>query len=351
MIEKMTSEQEKLIPAFQEKWRAIALSTEPVDDQTVSSVATAYIASTKEDLGLFFLNSPYAILHLALTDPKNQPWGSPCRINPLEKQLTAQIEKQIKVSLWRRLERRLNYELRPKLESWIWSQVRNQLLQDLLLEDEDFVNFSDLPYISISYSNSTSKACLLDFCISVLGCKTDLAKWQVFESVARDLSGGVFLYKTALIACTRPTLLRFDNEQRLHTEGFPAVQYTDGYSLYSYHGVTLPEEYGKLYPKDWRAQWLLAERNAELRRVLIQVMGYCKIAEELQAEEIDKWQEYSLLKIENEINVETIYLLKMTCPSTGRVHILRVPPDISSTRQAICWVNWGVDPEEFSVQS
>lgn len=113
----------------------------------------------------------------------------------------------------------------------------------------------------------------------------------------------------------------------------------------------MPEEYRKLYPKDWKTQWLLAERNAELRRVLIQVMGYCKIAEELQAEEIDKWQEYSLLKIENEINVEAIYLLRMTCLSTGRTYVLRVPPNIRSARQAIGWVNWGVDPEEFSVQS
>lgn len=83
-------------------------------------------------------------------------------------------------------------------------------------------------------------------------------------------------------------------------------------------------------------------REAQLHR---------KLAQELQATQLDSWQEYTLLKIDNDIDVESIYLLKMTCPSTGYIHALRVPPDINSAREAICWVNWGTDPEEFSVQS
>ena len=48
---------------------------------------------------------------------------------------------------------------------------------------------------------------------------------------------------------------------------------------------------------------------------------------------------------------EDIYLLKMTCPSTGFIHALRVPPDMRSAKEAIRWVNWDIDPEEFSVQT
>jgi hypothetical protein len=74
---------------------------------------------------------------------------------------------------------------------------------------------------------------------------------------------------------------------------------------------------------------------------------------ELQAIELDSWAEYSLLKIDQIIDIdrEPIYLLKMTCPSTGFIHTLRVPPNIQSAREAIAWVNWGVDPLEFSVQT
>ncbi|WP_277883476.1 hypothetical protein [Nostoc sp. FACHB-110] len=41
----------------------------------------------------------------------------------------------------------------------------------------------------------------------------------------------------------------------------------------------------------------------------------------------------------------------MTCPSTGRIHTLRVPPKIISARVAIRWINWDIDPEDFSVQT
>ena len=62
-------------------------------------------------------------------------------------------------------------------------------------------------------------------------------------------------------------------------------------------------------------------------------------------------KEYTLLKIDNDVDEEAIYLSKMTCPSTGFIHALRVPPNMNSAREAIRWVNWGIDPEEFAVQS
>ena len=147
--------------------------------------------------------------------------------------------------------------------------------------------------------------------------------------------------------------LSLDSEQRLHAEAEPAITWANGYGLYCYHGVTLPEKYGKLPPREWQAQWILSENNAELRRVLIQSIGYARICTELQAIELDSWAEYSLLKIDQIIDIdrEPIYLLKMTCPSTRFIHTLRVPPNMQSAREAIAWVNWGVDPLEFSVQT
>lgn len=96
-----------------------------------------------------------------------------------------------------------------------------------------------------------------------------------------------FTLKNFFLVCDRPTKLHFDNQNRLHAEGKPAIQFADGYSLYSHHGVTLPEEYGKIHPHAWEPQYLLSENNAELRRVLIQGIGYDRIASELQAIELD----------------------------------------------------------------
>jgi hypothetical protein len=163
-------------------------------------------------------------------------------------------------------------------------------------------------------------------------------------------------FEKVCFVCERPTKISLDTEYRLHAEGEPAIQFADGYSLYSYHGVTLPEKYGKVHPHQWQAQSILEEENAEIRRVLIQGVGYARICQELQATELDSWKEYTLLRIDVDIDgfdqeLQPVLLLKMVCPSTGYIHAIRVPPKMTSAREAIRWVNWGIDPEELSVQT
>jgi leucine-rich repeat protein SHOC2 len=102
---------------------------------------------------------------------------------------------------------------------------------------------------------------------------------------------------------------------------------------------------------DWNPKWLLDEKNAEIRRALIQQVGYDRICQELDAIDLDTWQEYTLLKIDADIDEEPMILLKMTCPSTEHIHVLRVPPEMNSAEAAITWVNHGIHPDEFTVQT
>jgi len=53
----------------------------------------------------------------------------------------------------------------------------------------------------------------------------------------------------------------------------------------------------------------------------------------------------------NFYEAEDIYLLNMTCPSTGYIHVIRVPPEVNSCREAVQWINWGIDPEYFAIQT
>jgi leucine-rich repeat protein SHOC2 len=121
-----------------------------------------------------------------------------------------------------------------------------------------------------------------------------------------------------------------------------------------------PRQYWTKF-SDWKAKWLLEETNAELRRRLIQQLGYERICQELDTIELDIWREYTLLKIDGierfrdwrrgrDIN-EPMVLIKMTCPSTGHIHVLRVPPEMTSAEAAITWVNHGIHPDKFIVQT
>jgi hypothetical protein len=177
----------------------------------------------------------------------------------------------------------------------------------------------------------------------------------VWMPLVDAVEAGLFCFRvttTKVIALTLPVMrIEDDGLHRLHADGKPAVQWSDWECYYFWHGTEIPQKYGAVLSLDWRSQWLLEESNAELRRVLIQGIGYDRIVQDLEAVELDAWREYSLLKIQADIDVEPIYLLKMTCPSTNHIHVLRVPPHLISAREAIRWVNWDVDSETFAVET
>ncbi|MBD2043455.1 DUF6745 domain-containing protein [Microcoleus sp. FACHB-672] len=178
------------------------------------------------------------------------------------------------------------------------------------------------------------------------------AVWMPFVDA---IEAGLFDFlvtPTKVIALTLPVMGIEENRlHQLHADGQPAVQWSDWERYYFWHGTEIPQKYGAVLSQNWRSQWLLEEPNAEFRRVLIQGIGYDRIVQDLEAIELDAWREYSLLKIQADIDLEPIHLLKMTCPSTNHIHVLRVPPHLTSAREAIRWVNWDVDSETFVAET
>ncbi|MCF2146992.1 hypothetical protein IQ276_011125 [Desmonostoc muscorum LEGE 12446] len=342
LIEKLTPEQEALIPVYRDKWRAIALSTERIDrEKAAEAVKAAYAIIPEPEPTIIFCDSPYASLCLEID--LQLKYSNDKLYSDIEYLLFAQLKNQLGYNTLYVLNRRLNIDINRI------NQIEFELA--VLLDRELKINC--LRYFvdgSIRLDGLLRPYSLFEFCIYVLKCNYNQEIWEVLQNIYKHC-GRIFAFDNVCMICDRPLHLRFDNQNRLHAEGEPAIEFIDGFSLYSYHGVTLPEKYGKIHPQQWQSQWLLSEENAELRRVLIQGIGYARICQELQAIELDTWAEYTLLKIEADVDEEPIYLLKMTCPSTQFIHALRVPPEIKSAREAVRWVNWGVDPEQFGVQT
>lgn len=365
MITELTPEQEALIPLYRDKWRAIALSTERIDCQkTQEAIKGAYKILGFQMPEVIFCESPYEALRLIGIRPDKKQLLKQLEnkiIESLVKQIGRQIVPQLWGYLWDKLGQRQLYSVSSEVAASCLVQLSNELKNNRL-EYVRWILARDIPTAKIM------RCSRLEFCISVLNCTCNFQnEWDVLQSLVKNCSW-MFPLETICYVCDRPVKLSFDSEQRLHAEGSPAIQFADGYRLYFSHGVTLPEKYGTLHPQQWQAQWILEEHNAELRRILIQEIGYARICQELQATELDSWQKYTLLRIEADIDgfeladedemgddivleTEPVHLLKMTCPSTGFIHAMRVPPDITCAREAIRWVNWGIDPEEFSVQS
>ena len=344
-IEKLTPEQEALIPVYREKWRKIALSTEPIDrEKAAEAVKATYSCLGFKLPEIIFTESPYTGLNILDREYCKRLFS----VDSLEPKLLNLVISPYNLAVQffpDELIRKKNF---TNIYNEISSLIRNQLTVHRL----ELESIKPFPFLDDIFSPGyISNITRIDFLVSVFQCKFIPGCWENIRFLFESCGNWIYPCEEIAIICDRPRILSFDNQQRLHAEGAPAIQFADGYSLYAYHGVTLPEKYGHIHPNQWQTSWLLEEENAELRRVLIQGIGYERIASELGAIELDSFQEYSLLKIDTNIDGEPIYMLKMTCPSTGYIHVLRVPPDVRSAREAIRWVNWGVDPEEFAVQT
>lgn len=86
---------------------------------------------------------------------------------------------------------------------------------------------------------------------------------------------------------------------------------------------------------------VLAETNSEVRRVLLERMGYEKFLLEAEAQTLDcdrdPGGERRLMRVMMQDD-EPLVCLSVFCPSTQRQYMLRVPPATGTCRQAAAWI-------------
>lgn len=273
LIEQLTPQQEALIPVYREKWRKIALSTERIDrEKTVAAVQAAYHAIDYEPPEIIFQDSPDAACQWMLKRLSPQFIKSYLQEpNSLGSLFPSHFFQELTQALGQQLGKQVHAQLRN-----FFDYVADNLLNLNHVICNDLLNRYSLEanenswWLEIQLNDCfQAESCAhwmtgFDFCISVLKIAYPDKEWQVFRSLVKEC-GWLFAYDNICIVCDRPLHIRFDDQNRLHAEGEPAIQFIDGYSLYSYHGVTLPENYGQIQPQQWQPQWLLSEENAELR--------------------------------------------------------------------------------------
>jgi len=94
-------------------------------------------------------------------------------------------------------------------------------------------------------------------------------------------------------------------------------------------------------PDSITGQEILNTDNAELRRELIERLGYETFLEQvggiIHDRDQDAGGERQLVCVPFEDD-EPLMVLKVICPSTGHLHILRVPPHLQTCHQAAAWI-------------
>ena len=116
-----------------------------------------------------------------------------------------------------------------------------------------------------------------------------------------------------------------------------------------WRGVTVDERVA-FRPELITADEILAEPNAERRRVLLERMGYDTFLSHAKAETLDEDRDAGgvrrLLRVPMEQD-EDLVCVSVICPSTGRQYVIRVPPSVTTCHQAVAWVAGFDDPDEY----
>ena len=123
-------------------------------------------------------------------------------------------------------------------------------------------------------------------CRDVLGLDLpEFNKWKAWEDCARH-GGFRVMHPEFCLVCDFPEILRIDDQNRAHSETGPSHRWRDGWSLYHWHGVSVPthwiEDRANLDPAE-----VLSCENVEQRAAGMEIVGWAKALDLLDCKIID----------------------------------------------------------------
>jgi hypothetical protein len=160
--------------------------------------------------------------------------------------------------------------------------------------------------------------------------------------------GWFYPYNDFVIVTDRPAVIKFDDEQRLHSEHGPALKYRDGHELHALDGVRVPPQWtaGK-FPSSTE---ILNLTNPEQRAVACKYVGWHTMLEGLNAKLVNEDEDPligSLFRFDFETEFETIKrgCLVYLC-ATGRIMSSLVSPKFKTALAANAWMQ-GLDSHKL----
>ena len=379
-IEQLTDEQKAIMSVCRDRWIAIGLATERRGFDRApkeKAILNAYkCAGLKEPETFIWTESPlhtgvcYALLKSNERASVRGSVGASVRGSVWDSvgasvwdrvrgSVRGSVWDRVRGSVWDRVGASVWDSVRGSVGDSVGASVRDSVWGSVWGSVRDSVRGSVGASVGASVWDSVRDSCY----------GSHDANWLAFYRYFHDLGidcsklsglwecaetcGWFMPFANAVIVSPRPyqirTRINTRGNHELHADGEPAVYYCDDFQIYANGGVRLPPKYGAVKTALWDSRWLLTEENAELRMCIIKVIGYDKLCQELEAKKIDSWREYELIRIEN-ADVEPMVLLKMVCPSTGKIHAARMPPTITKAREAAMALNCGIDPETFILE-
>ena len=355
-IESLTPAQEQALADYREECLSVGRSTEPADRQAAERVwREMYKALGQPEPIVCWWDGPAtdSLARTLLTANPGVNLGDNLRANlgaslgdSLGDSLRANLSPNLGANLGDSLGDSLRASLRDNLWANLWDSIRDNLWANLRVNLGDSLSwyfwgqhelywsaYYDWPDVALRRMHAAEHRKRLDWWL-VLGRSTGW--WHPFSGI--------------VMACERPSRQSVDVQGRLHHESGPALLCRDSWAVYAWHGVRVDQRVIE-QPDTITAQESLAETNAEVRRVMVERMGYGKFIAQANPLQLDSdvdgaGQDRRLLRVEM-AGDEPLIAVEVKCPSTGRQYLLRVPPQVETCQSAVAWT-FGLDAAKYA---
>lgn len=330
-----------------EAWNQIAYSTEPVNRVAAADAVTAlYEIVTGE--------APREIVWCA------SPAETARLIAPGEERYGASLRERLRTEPWQRARAELLEQLGREEWSAAWRQTCGQLAPTVSRLVEQIgaavaetaaeesaqtrlrlaLTFADLGQHNASWLPLFDDRVLADapILVALKAVAEQVHWWWPFENVA--------------ILCERPTELHLDDRGRLHHGDGPALAYQDGFALHRWRGVTIPVEFAEILAT-LTPEVIRGERNAELRRIMLEHYGHERYIVDSGAEPVQQDEAGKLWRVNlpGDEPITMVEVVNSTAEPDGsfNVYWLRVPPHTRTAKEAVAWT-FGLTEQEYAPQ-
>jgi len=346
-IHKLSVEQLAMIPQVRDDWLKIGLDTTPVNQADVREILDRLyaVAGKTAPKNIMFFGGPLeislAIAKLRFEDATIRLQVSDLVNGEFRRQIIGQINKQVAglISSQSRFEFNVA-ALTPDLE--VIEHVRARVGE---IFHAQFGGLRAWPF-SGDFGQFDVSLAWYDFA-GRLGI--DVSQLIPSFDLAKSCGWAVLFWDWAFIS-SKPEFIHRDERGLLHCETGPAVHYPDGFSVFAIHGVRVPEKV-VIAPESIVISEIESERNAEVRRVMIDRYGSERYLMESGAEEVHR-DDFGILYRKEILGDESLVMVKVVNSTpepdgSFKDYFLRVPPTMERARQAVAWT-FGKKENEYS---
>jgi hypothetical protein len=414
-IDKLTAKQEDQLDAWREEWVQVGRATGPADFDAIRPVIADFYANAKYSMlppYLWRCESPLMVWILLNVIGRMGLKGRTYEIPKLRTKLREKVRYSIGYDLKRNLKtdgylevnfkRWLSPELHNtiagrKLGGWLMGQILNldatlgaqigsgsveevnAFLAEHLRDNLEMNAEHPLSAQIRQYLDERGGASPIDDILVFMFHSLDITFQGSFDAwwVAHYLFPHVFLqpihsdeqvrllnnfaamarhafwwypFQAVCFVCDRPSVLRLDTHGRLHSLDGPAMAFSDGYALHAIHGVVVPANIVE-QPDSITVEAIEDARNAEVRRVMIEMFGAARFISESGATLVHEDETGALYRrdMPDDEPLVMVKVINSTADRDGglREYWLRVPPTMQTAREAVAWT-FDMHEEEYT---